>query len=116
MGKTNLICLGLNSLLNRDPTRLSSESHNTLGREKPTESTLQIQEWAEALSPDGTLILQELSDAQAPNTDGKRKEQWLTMQFAHDKPVSASDNGPVPRESDRVTINAQYAGVTFPGH
>jgi hypothetical protein len=115
-GEDELDLPSLDFLLNRDPTRLSSESHNTLGREKPTESTLQIQGWAEVPGPDGTLILRELSDAQAPNTDDMREEQWLAMQFAYHKPVSASDSGPVPRESDRVATNAQYAGVTFPVH
>ena len=62
-GEDELDLPSLNLLLNRDPTRrLLCESHNTLGREKPTESTLQIQGWTEVPGPDGMPILQELSD------------------------------------------------------
>jgi hypothetical protein len=50
-----------------------------------------------AVYPAIRLILQELSnrepDAQAPNTDDAREEQWLAMRFAHDEPVSASYDG-----------------------
>ena len=116
-GDDELDLPSLDSLLNRNLIRLSSESHNALGHERPTESALQVQGWVEVPGPGGAPILQELSDhepyAQAPNTDGPREGQWLEIRFAHDKPVPASDNRPASKEPDRVTIRCPICGTSI---
>jgi hypothetical protein len=83
--------------------------------EDELDPTPQVDGWVEVLSPDGTLILQELSDheaeTRAPHTDAAGKEQRRAMQFPQDKPVSASHNRLAPRESDLVTINCPICGT-----
>jgi hypothetical protein len=51
---------------------------NTLGREKPTELTLQIQGWTEVPGLDGTPILQELSDHE-PDVEAAQSLQRTTL-------------------------------------
>jgi hypothetical protein len=98
----------LDSLLSRHHTHLSCETHKTPGHEKPTESNLQLHGWVEVSGPEGKPILQELSDDESashvPIVDDMGEEQWLAMQFAHDKPVPASGDGLVPKETDLNTI------------
>ena len=81
-------------------------------------STLQIWGWVEVGGPDETPILQELSHHE-PDTAVSRiadtsEEQWLAMQFAHDKPEPASGNSLVFKESDRLTIKCTICRADVP--
>jgi hypothetical protein len=104
--------------LNRNLTRLSSESSNTPGYKEPAEPTPQIRGWLEVAGPDGIPILQELSDHE-PDTDVPRPadtndKYWLVMQFAHDKPEPASGDSLVSKESDRLTVKCPICRADVP--
>jgi hypothetical protein len=81
-------------------------------------STLQVWSWVEVGGPDETLILQELSnhepDIAVPGTADTGEEQWLAMQFTHDKLEPASGNSPVWKKSDRLTINCIVCRADVP--
>ena len=98
--------LSRKSLLNINPTEVYSNSHNTPVIKRPTDSTLQTRGWVGVPGDDGIHVLQELSDhetdAAGCGTGDDMEEQWLAIQFAHDRPMPAPGNGLTPKEADRL--------------
>ena len=101
--------LGLNS------TRPHSDSEDALNQKSLTESTLQIQGWAEAPGPNGVPILQELSDhefdAQAPLISEAREARRLAAFALEDKPVLTSGNSSTSKRADHSTDKCPGCGA-----
>ena len=108
----------LESLLGRNPTRLSPKPHNTPSHEKSTKSSLQIQGWMEVQGPNGAPILEELpdhgSETGTPLTGKMSEGQLLAMDSTPNQPVRPSNPSLVATESCPVHVEYPSCGPQVP--
>jgi hypothetical protein len=105
----------LESLLHRNPNRLSPTPDASAGHEKSTKSILQIQGWVEVEGPNGTLVLEELPDhgpeIRASPTGQTRQGQLLVKDAPPSQPVRVTNQSLVATGSCLVPLKYPSRGA-----